>query len=72
MTMVGNHGLEAEDYSVIVKSHGRLVGKWRWEIHRAGRKTPIRRSEYDFSTIGGANRDGKDALSNLLRQLGIG
>ncbi len=72
MSMIGNHDFEQDDYSVVVKSHARVVGKWRWEIYRAGRKTPICRSEYDFATIGGANRKGKDALGSLLRQLGIG
>ncbi|MBL8893602.1 MAG: hypothetical protein JNJ53_03310 [Rhizobiales bacterium] len=69
MSMIGNNDFEQNDYSVVVKSHARLVGKWRWEIYRAGRKTPIRRSEYDFATIGTASRDGRDALNVLLRQL---
>jgi hypothetical protein len=69
--MIGKHGLEHDDYSVVVKSHTRLIGKWRWEIYRAGRKTPVSRSQYDFSTISKANRDGRDALNSLLQQLGL-
>ena len=71
MSMIGNNELEQDDYSVVVKSHARVIGKWRWEIYRAGRKTPISRSPYDFSTIGKANRDGRDALSVLLKQLNL-
>jgi hypothetical protein len=69
MSMIGNNELEQDDYSVVVKSHARIIGRWRWEIYRAGRKTPISRSPYDFSTMGTANRDGRDALSVLLKQL---
>jgi hypothetical protein len=69
MSMVGKNELEQDDYSVVVKSHARVIGRWRWEIYRAGRKTPISRSAYDFSTIGKANREGRDALSVLLKQL---
>lgn len=71
MSMIGNGDFEQNDYSVVVKCHVRLAGKWRWEIYRAGRKTPIRRSEYDFATIVTAHRDGRDALHVLLRELNL-
>lgn len=69
MSMDSNRGLDQDDYSVVVKTHARLIGRWRWEIYRAGRKTPISRSEYEFATMGKANRDGRDALQVLLKTL---
>ena len=71
MSMTRNQELELDDYSVVVKSHARLVGRWRWEIYRAGRKTPISRSEYEFATISTANRNGRDALQVLLQALNL-
>jgi len=69
--MTRNQELELDDYSVVVKSHARLIGRWRWEIYRAGRKTPISRSEYEFATIATANRNGRDALQVLLQALNL-
>jgi len=69
VSMNANLGLEQDDYSVVVKTHARLIGRWRWEIYRAGRKTPISRSEYEFATMGKANRDGRYALQILLKKL---
>jgi hypothetical protein len=71
VSMASNQDFELVDYSVVVKGHARLVGRWRWEIYRAGRKTPIDRSADQFATIGAANRAGKEALRSLLNTLGI-
>ena len=44
------------DFSVVVKSRGRLPSPWRWEIYRSGRKSPVKQSEIYFSTVAEANR----------------
>lgn len=71
MSMTRNQETEVDDYSVVVKSHARLIGRWRWEIYRAGRKTPISTSDYEFATIAKANRSGRDALRILLQALNL-
>ena len=52
------------DFSVVVKNRE----SWRWEIYRAGRTSPIERSEAFFETMGEANRAGKAALRLLLSE----
>jgi len=72
VSMLNDMGFDHTDYSVVVKSHARPTGRWRWEIYRAGRKTPIDRSADMFATISEANRAGKIALQHLLKTLKIG
>ena len=50
------------DFSVVVKSRGRPPNPWKWEIYRAGRKSPVKQSEVYFSTVTEAHRAGKKAL----------
>jgi hypothetical protein len=69
VSITANQEFELADYSVVVKRHVQLAGRWRWEIHRAGRKTPINRSADQFATIGAANRAGREALQALLKTL---
>ncbi|HET9718125.1 MAG TPA: DUF3622 domain-containing protein [Pseudolabrys sp.] len=52
------------DFSVIVKNEG--AAQWEWEIYRAGRKSPIKRSEVFFSNEAEANRAGRKALTLFL------
>jgi len=54
------------DFSVVVKSRGRLPSPWRWEIYRSGRKSPVKQSEIYYSTVAEANRAGRKALSLFL------
>ena len=56
------------DFSVVVKNRAPPPKSWRWEIYRAGRTSPIERSEAFFETMGEANRAGKAALRLLLSE----
>ena len=57
------------DYSVVVKQRNIPPNSWRWEIHRAGRSSPIKHSLAPFRTMVAANRAGKEALKQLLDKL---
>jgi hypothetical protein len=57
---------DADDYSVIVKNRANPPKPWRWEIYRAGRATPIERSETYFGTMTMAQRAGKEAFELFL------
>ena len=57
------------DYSVVVKHRGRPPKPWRWEIYRAGKLSPIRKSPLFFRTMAAANKAGKAALKQLLDKL---
>ena len=39
------------DYSVVVKNRARPPKAWRWEIYRAERSSPIKRSLVYFDTM---------------------
>ena len=56
------------DFSVVVKSRGRPPNPWKWEIYRAGRKSPIKQSEVYFSSMAAAHRAGKKALGLFLSE----
>ena len=56
------------DYSVVVKNRAAPPNSWRWEIHRAGRSSPIGQSPTFFRTMA-ANKAGKTALEQLLGKL---
>jgi hypothetical protein len=56
------------DFSVVVKSRGPPPKPWRWEIYRAGRKSPIECSSVLYETVEAANRAGKAALKQLLSE----
>ena len=60
--------LEREDFSVVVKSKEKQPRPWRWEIYRAGRRSPISRSTEYFATAGDATRAGKKALQLFLSE----
>jgi hypothetical protein len=64
-----NEPFDPDDYSVVVKNRQRLPNPWRWEIYRAGRQSPIARSESNFELRSTANSDGKLALTRLLGNL---
>ena len=57
------------DYSVVVKHREKPPNAWRWEIYRAGKARPIKRSLVPFRTMVTANREGKKALKQLLEML---
>jgi len=60
--------LSHEDFSVVVKNRADPPKQWRWEIYRAGRKSPIARSEDFFTTVTEASRAGDEALGVLLSE----
>jgi hypothetical protein len=53
----------------VVKRRNIPPNSWRWEIHRAGRSSPIKHSLAPFRTMVAANRAGKEALRQLLDKL---
>ena len=57
------------DFSVVVKNRAPPPNPWRWEIYRAGRRSPIQQSRIYFDTMAVANRAGKEALKQLLEKL---
>src|SRR5437588_8320418 len=60
---------DCTDYSVVVKNRAPPPKSWRWEIYRAGRSNPIRRSTCYFHTMVAANKEGKEALKQLLNNI---
>jgi hypothetical protein len=56
------------DFSIVVKERGRPPKPWKWEIYRAGRRSPVKQSEVCFSTVTEANRAGRNALNLFLSE----
>ena len=56
------------DFSVVVKHRAPPPKSWRWEIYRAGRTSPIDRSEVFFDSMAEAKRAGTAALRLMLRE----
>jgi hypothetical protein len=42
---------------------------WRWEIHRTGRSSPVKFSEYEFLTMSAAKQAADKALSGFRKSL---
>ena len=61
-----NARLDPSDYSFVVKRRGSAPKPWRWEIYRAGKSDPVKRSATLFETMAEAAREGKKALADLL------
>jgi hypothetical protein len=59
------------DFSVVVKNRAPPPKAWRWEIYRAGRKSPIEYSSVLYETMTAANRAGKEALKQLLTEFPV-
>jgi hypothetical protein len=56
------------DFSVVVKNRAPLPKPWRWEIYRAGRKSPVEQSAILYESMTEANRAGQAALKLLLTE----
>jgi hypothetical protein len=56
------------DLSVVVKNRAPPSKPWRWEIYRAGRKSPVECSSVLYETVEAANWAGKEALKQLLTE----
>ena len=63
--------LGPSDYFVVVKNRARLPKPWRWEIHRAGRQSPVAQSQMFFDLRGTAIVDGRAALNLLLKKVAV-
>jgi len=59
---------DESDFSVVVKNGAPSPRPWRWEIYRAGRKSPIACSSVLYETVEAASRAGKEALKQLLTE----
>jgi hypothetical protein len=66
-----NAPLDPADYFVVVKNRARLPKPWRWEIHRAGRQSPVAQSQVYFDLRGTAIVDGRAALNLLLKKVAV-
>ncbi len=60
--------IEHADFSVVVKNRAPLPKPWRWEIYRAGRRSPIQISQVSFESMVEAKRIGTTALALLLSE----
>ena len=60
--------IDHADFAVVVNQIAPGPKSWRWEIYRAGRKSPIERSKVLFDSVKDASRAGKAALSVLLSE----
>lgn len=56
------------DFSVVVKDRAPPPRPWRWEIYRAGRKSPIECSSVLYDTLEAAQQAGNEALYQLLTE----
>jgi len=63
-----NKHLDPADYFLVVKNRARLPKPWRWEIHRAGRQSPVAQSQEFFDLRGTAITHGRAALNVLLKK----
>ena len=61
--------LNRTDFSVVVKNRARMPKPWRWEIYRAGRRSPIACSNNFFELRSTASLEGNVALDEMLRKL---
>jgi hypothetical protein len=66
--VIGCGMIDHADFSVVVKNRGAPPKSWRWEIYRAGRRSPIEQSKDLFESMTEANRAGKVALRLLLTE----
>jgi hypothetical protein len=60
--------IEHADFSVVVKNRAPLPKPWKWEIYRAGRRSPIQTSQISFESMVEAKRIGTAALALLLSE----
>jgi len=60
---------DASDYTVAVKNRGRPPKPWKWEIYRAGRRSPVEQSIVSYESMAAATREGKLALARFVAKL---
>jgi hypothetical protein len=67
--MKNSHDFEQNDFSMAVKSRDPLPNAWRWEIYRAGRRSPIKQSPGFFASMAIASIAEKAAFKRLMDEL---
>jgi len=60
--------IDHTDFSIVVKNRAPPPRPWRWEIYRAGRRSPIEHSAVFFESMTEANRAGQRALRLMLSE----
>ena len=61
------------DFSAVLKrKRGEAISKWRWEIHRTGRSSPVKASEYEFVTMSSAKQAADAALRSFRKEMANG
>jgi hypothetical protein len=60
--------LDFEDFSVVAKNRAQPPMPWRWEIYRAGRRSPVSYSAVHFATITEAKLTGTKPLQLFLSE----
>lgn len=60
---------DPSDYSAILKRKRDATNKWRWEIHRVGRSSPVKSSGYVFDLMSAAKRAADEALCDYIEKL---
>ena len=69
----GRASKDPTDYSVILKrKRGEEISKWRWEIHRTGRSSPVKSSDYEFVTMSSAKQAADEALKSFRKAMANG
>lgn len=63
-----NPMIDHSDFSIAVKNRASPPKPWRWEIYRAGRRSPIEHSAVFFESMAEANRAGQRALRLMLSE----
>ena len=58
------------DFSFVVKRRGGPLKPWVWEIYRAGRSGPVKRSAVFFETMAEATKEGKKSPCCLPGKMG--
>jgi hypothetical protein len=61
-----NLHFDPDDFAVVVKNRANPPKPWRWEIHRAGRTSPVGQSDVYFETMTLAHRAGKAAFEEFM------
>ncbi len=62
--MANLSSVSTEEYSLAIKKRGTASKPWRWEIYAAGKRKPVRQSDF-FETMSETTRAGKVALAEL-------
>jgi hypothetical protein len=60
---------EQTDFSVVIKSRGKLPTRWKREIYRAGRSSAVAQFFEFFATASAAKKAGARALVEMLEKL---